>query len=380
MGRHRTLLLAGAALALAAVAASPAIAEKNRYQAQILVSDGFVPTAPHSDPHLVNGWGIAFNPAGFVWVADNGTGLSTLYDGLGTPQALVVAIPAAPGSTEHAKPTGIVFSGSADFVLTAGARTGPSRFIFATEDGLIAGWAPAVVPTHALQAYPKAGDPPSGAVYKGLALANNGSGNHLYATDFVGGKIDVFDASFTKVSLSGNFADPSLPDQFSPFNIQNINGHLFVTYAKHEPGQDDETAGKGLGAVNEFDADGQWLRRVATRGKLNAPWGIALAPASFGKFANKLLIGNFGDGTINAYDMGSGHFKGQLKGTDHKVLHLEGLWGMAFGNNLFNQPAGTLFFAAGPDDENHGVYGSIVPAPKGKGDDDEDDDGDESGD
>jgi len=135
-----------------------------------------------------------------------------------------------------------------------------------------------------------------------------------------------------------------------------------------------------LGAVNEFDANGHLLRRIATRGKLNAPWGIALAPASFGKFANKLLIGNFGDGTVNAYDMGTGHFKGQLKGTDHKVLHLEGLWGMAFGNNLFNQPAGTLFFAAGPDDENHGVYGSIVPAPKGKGDDDEDDDGDESGD
>src|SRR5206468_2139717 len=137
-----------------------------------------------------------------------------------------VEIPKAPGNTEHAKPTGIVYSGSADFVLSAGGNTGPSRFIFATEDGLIAGWAPAVDGTHALQAYPKAGDPPSGAVYKGLALADNGNGNHLYAADFVGAKIDVFDASFAKVSLPGNFSDPSLPDEFSPFNIQNINGRL----------------------------------------------------------------------------------------------------------------------------------------------------------
>jgi uncharacterized protein (TIGR03118 family) len=382
MSRYRILLLAGAALALAGVAASPAHAEKNRYQAQVLVSDGFVPGAPHTDSHLVNGWGIAFNPNGFVWVADNGTGVSTLYDGTGAPSPqptpLVVTIPAAPDNTEHPKPTGIVFSGSADFVLTAGGKSGPSRFIFSTEDGLIAGWAPAVDGTHALQAYPKPGDPPSGAVYKGLALANNGSGNFLYAADFVGGKIDVFNATFAKVTLAGDFSDPSLPEDFNPFNIQNIDGHLFVTYAKHEANEDDEIAGKGLGAVNEFDANGLLLRRIATGGKLNAPWGIVLAPASFGKFANDLLVGNFGDGTINAYDAQSGKFRGQLKGTNNKVLHLDGLWGMAFGNDLFNQPKSTLFFAAGPDDENHGAYGSIVPAPKHPGDDE--DDGDDSDD
>ena len=290
----------------------------------------------------------------------------------------MVSIPAAPGNTEHAKPTGIVFSGSADFVVAGGGKSGPSRFVFATEDGLIAGWAPTVDGTHALQAYPAPGAPLSNAVYKGLALANNGNGNFLYATDFVGGKIDVFSASFAKTSLPGSFADPSLPDDFSPFNIQTINGHLFVTYAKREAGEDDETAGKGLGAVNEFDANGHLLRRVVTRGKLNAPWGVALAPASFGKFANALLIGNFGDGTINAYDAKSGKFRGQLRGTNNKVLHLDGLWGMAFGNDLNSQPKGTLFFAAGPDDENHGVYGSIVPAPKHDGDDeDENDDGDD---
>ena len=210
-----------------------------------------------------------------------------------------------------------------------------------------------------------------------MALANNGGGNFLYAADFVGGKIDVFNASFAKVNLAGNFADPALPDEFSPFNIQEINGHLFVTYAKHEPGENDETSGKGLGAVNEFDANGHLLRRVTTGGTLNAPWGIALAPATFGKFANNLLVGNFGDGTINAYDATSGKFRGQLKGTSNKVLHLDGLWGMAFGNDLNNQPKGTLFFAAGPDDENHGVYGRIDPASKENGADEGDDDGDD---
>ena len=375
MTRHRTLLLAAAALAFAAVAMSPAYAEKNRYHAQALVSDGFVP-GTKLDTHLVNGWGVAFNPVGFVWVADNGTGFATLYDGLGNPQSLVVSIPPAPGS-EHGKPTGIVFSGSNDFTVAGGGTTGPSRFIFATEDGLIAGWAPNVALTHALQAYPPAGAPPSPAVYKGLALANNGVGNFLYAADFVGGKIDVFNASFAKVNLAGNFADPALPDEFSPFNIQEINGHLFVTYAKHEPGENDETPGKGLGAVDEFDANGHLLRRVTSGGKLNAPWGIALAPATFGKFANHLLVGNFGDGTINAYDATSGKFRGQLKGTNNKVLHLDGLWGMAFGNDLNNQPKGTLFFAAGPDEENHGVYGRIDPAPKDNGADKGDDDGDD---
>ena len=367
MNRFHRLIAAGALCALAGVAC----ADKNRYQLQPLVSD-LPGVAPHVDAHLVNGWGVAFNPNGFVWVSDNGTGLSTLYDGLGNPQSLVVTIPAAPGS-DHGKPTGIVFSGSADFAVTSGGKTGPSRFLFATEDGLIAGWAPSVLPTQAVQAYPPIGAPASPAVYKGLALANTGSANFLYATDFVGGKIDVFDATFTKVTMPGRFVDRNLPKGYSPFNIQNINGNLFVTYAKREDGEDDETAGPGLGAVDEFDATGHLIRRIATHGKLNAPWGVALAPASFGKFAGDLLVGNFGDGTISAYDLRHGNFRGQLKGTDHRVLKVDGLWGMAFGNGLNNQPSGTLFAAAGPDDENHGSYNAITPAP-GKGDDEEDGD------
>ncbi len=368
MNRFRRVLLTGAALALVA-AVSPSYADNNSYDAKVLVAD--IPPAPHIDTHLVNPWGVAFNPQGFVWVSDNGTGFATLYDGLGNPapaaNPLIVQIPAAPGSTEHGKPTGIVFNGGGGFAVTSNGKTGNSAFIFATEDGLIAGWAPSVDMTHAIQAYPKAGDPPSDAVYKGLAIATSAVGNTIYAADFVGGKIDVFNSTFAKIDLAGNFTDPDLQKDFSPFNIQNINGHLFVTYAVREEGEDDETAGPSLGIVNEFDANGNFVRRFATRGRLNAPWGIALAPATFGVFANAMLIGNFGDGAINAYDAATGDFKGQLRGTDHRALRLDGLWGMAFGNDLNSQPKSTLFFAAGPDDETHGVYGSITPAPNEKG-------------
>ena len=365
------------AAALCAFTAA-AHAEANRYQLEPLVAD--VPgAAPHADPNLVNGWGVAFNPNGFVWVADNGTGLSTLYDGLGNPQSLVVTIPPAPGSADHGKPTGIVFSGSSDFVVTSGSKSGPSRFLFATEDGLIAGWSPAVVTTQAIQAYP-----PAGALHRRPCTRDSRSRTReapISSTrpTFVGGKIDVFDATFTKVTMPGGFVDPKLPKGFAPFNIQNVNGSLIVTYARREEGEDDETAGPGLGVVDQFDATGKLLRRIATRGRLNAPWGVALAPASFGRFGGDLLIGNFGDGTINAYDASSGRFHGQLKGTDHRALKVDGLWGMAFGNGLANQPAGTLFVAAGPDDESHGSYSAITPAPPAEDDEDEDtgDDGDD---
>jgi uncharacterized protein (TIGR03118 family) len=369
MSRSCTPVAHAAALAFAATMATTAYAAKNSYDVNIIVSDGYV-ASTRVDPHLVNGWGVAFNPNGFVWVADNGTGLSTLYDGLGNPQSLVVSIPPAEGSGAG-KPTGIVFSGSGDFVVASAAKSGPSRFLFATEDGLIAGWAPTVDATHAIRAYPPAGAPPSDAVYKGLALASTGGANFLYATDFVGGKIDVFDATFMPVTMPGGFTDPKLPKNFAPFNVQAVGDHLIVTYAKREDGETDETAGPGLGVVDEFDATGHLLRRIAQHGKLNAPWGIAIAPSTFGKFAGDILIGNFGDGAINAYDVRSGNFRGQLKGADHRVLHLEGIWGMAFGNDRNNQPKGTLFFAAGPDDENHGMYGAITPSPEDGYDEDD---------
>ena len=328
------------------------------YQQRNLISDGAVP-AEHTDPNLVNSWGIAFNPNGFVWVADNGTGVATLYDGDGMAQSLIVTIPVPPGSKGPGNPTGIVFNGSGDFVISKGSASGPSRFLFASENGSIAGWAPNVDSTHALLVVDNSA---SEAIYKGLALAANGADNFLYATDFHNGKIDVFDKSFKPATLTGSFHDSNLPHGFAPFGIRNINGNLYVTYAKQDEDKEDDVAGKGLGVVDVFDAKGQFIRRVASGGKLNSPWGLALAPADFGRFSNRLLIGNFGDGAINAYDLATGQFRGGLRNTDGQKLAIERLWGISFGNGIENQPVNVLFFAAGPGDESHGFYGRIEPA------------------
>jgi uncharacterized protein (TIGR03118 family) len=358
IARHVLRLAAltfGLALSTAIIAASP-----NSYQVHNLVSD-VAGQADHTDTNLVNGWGVAFNPNGFVWVADNGTGVATLYDGLGNPQSLVVSIPTASGSGQGV-PTGITFNSSNDFQVSNGGTPAAARFLFATEDGAIAGWAPSVDFTHAIIAVTPAAVSP--AVYKGIAIAGNG-GSHLqlYAADFHNSKIDVFDSTFAPTTAPGGFADPGIPVGFAPFNIMNIQGDLYVAFAQREVGGDDEVAGPGLGFVDVFDADGFLIRRVASRGKLNAPWGMALAPAGFGKFSNHLLVGNFGDGTINAYNLKNGTFAGQLHTSNGQVLKIDGLWGIAFGNGILDQQTDVLFFAAGPDDESHGLYGRIEPAP-----------------
>jgi uncharacterized protein (TIGR03118 family) len=362
-------LIPAALLALGTAFAPPVYADSNSYQVHNLVSDGGVP-ADNPDPNLKNGWGVAFNPTAVVWVADNHTGKSTLYDGNGVPQSLVVKIPAASGPSGTGSPTGIVFNASGDFVVTNGVTSGPSRFIFVSEDGMVSGWAPTVDTSQAFK-----GTLNADAVYKGLALAGNGSGHFfLYAADFRGRKIDVYDTKFKLVTPPGAFVDKNIPDDYGPFNIQNIQGNLYVNYAKKMPGSDDEMAGPGFGFVDVFDADGNLLRRLARHGTLNAPWGIALAPAGFGRFSNDILIGNFGDGAISAFDPKNGTFAGQMRTPDHKLLKIDGLWGIAFGNGILNQQTDTLFFAAGPHDEDNGVYGRIefVPSAKG-GDDDEQD-------
>ena len=372
MNRLRTLLLPVVAATLLAAGTASSFAASTRYTQTNLVSDGTIPAA-HVDSLLVNAWGIVFNPTGFVWVNAADGGVSVLYDGAGNPappgNRLVVQIPSANNVYDPlGNPTGIVYSGSnSEFLVAPGA---PARFIFASEQGIISAWAPAVDPTHAIFMRQT-----PGAVYKGLALAGNGSGNFLYAADFLGGKIDMFDNTFKPVDTTGRFVDPHLPANFSPFNIQAIQGDLYVMYAFHEPGDDEETPGPGLGIVNVFDANGQLIRRVATRGKLNAPWGVALAPASFGGFADRLLIGNFGDGAINAYDAHNGNFKGQLRDPSGKPLRIDGLWGLAFGNGVSGQLTSTLYFTAGPEEESHGLYGSItaVPGPKDKEDEEGDD-------
>jgi uncharacterized protein (TIGR03118 family) len=342
-----------------------------RYAVTNLVSD-VAGLATHRDTNLVNGWGIVTGPTTPFWVSDNGSGKSTVYDGTGALK-LTVTVPAVGGSGSGV-PTGVVFNlgaspTSSDF-LVDGAGTA-ARFMWSTEDGGIAAWAGGASATIRFTAS-------DGASYKGLALAGDG-GPHfrIYATDFHNGKVDVIDSTFTKTSVTGGFADPKIPATFHPFNIMNIQGNLYVTYALCcEPNSNDEIHGAGLGYVDVFDANGNLIRRVATRGKLNAPWGVALAPAGFGTFSHHLLVGNFGDGTINAYDPDDFSFAGQLHTSNGRTLAIDGLWGIAFGNGFQQQPATTLFFAAGPNDEGDGLFGKIEALPGGN-DEDENDDSDD---
>ncbi|MGF6505213.1 TIGR03118 family protein [Paraburkholderia sp. 32] len=331
--------------------ASPSV--QSSFAATALVSDGAVPAA-HTDANLKNPWGVAFNPKGFVWVADNGTNVATLYDGNGVPQSLVVTIP--DGKNGSASPTGIVFNGTQSFRVTENGKSGVAAFIFTGEGGTITAWAPAVGPTNAFVMYD---DGTGGAVYKGLALAAMNNGNFLYATDFHNDKIDVFDTSFTKVAMPGAFTDPAIPAGFAPFGIQAIGSNLFVTYAMQDAAKHDDVPGAGLGMVDVYDTAGNLKQRFATGGPLNAPWGIAQAPGNFGSMSGAILIGNFGDGMINAFNASSGQSMGQISGPNGSPIVEQGVWGIAFGNDLSNQPSSTLFFAAGPNDEADGVYGRI---------------------
>ncbi|MDN3919856.1 TIGR03118 family protein [Roseateles violae] len=323
----------------------------NAYALSVLVTDtpqsAYSMSGSYSDAKLVNCWGIAFNPQGFVWVANEATATSTLYDGMGVPQSLVVTTPP--------KPIGIVFNGStSDFRLGSGGTSGPSPFLFATEDGLLAAWAPSVNATVALPVYDGSA---AGKSYTGLALASAGGAALLYAADFAHGAIDAFDAGFNPLAGS-RFVDPGLPAGYAPFNVQTLGDRVYVAYAKRDAGGD-EVKGAGLGRVNVFDSAGTLIRQLVAGGALNAPWGLALAPAGFGAFANALLVGNFGDGKINAFDASTGAMLGALAKSDGSAIAIDGLWGLAFGNGINSQPATTLFFTAGPADETHGVYGRI---------------------
>jgi uncharacterized protein (TIGR03118 family) len=333
-----------------------------------LVADLAGGGAAVTDAKLVNPWGIAFGPTTFAWVANNHSETSTLYDGNGKAQPaagpLVVSF-AASGSGTTFDPTGVVYNASTDFMITSGATSGAARFIFVGEGGMIAGWAPGVDVTHAITTYTDAG----GAVYKGLAIANNGTGNFLYATDFHNGKVDVFNATFTRQTPSATsfaFADPTLPAGYAPFGIQALptgtNGatQIYVSYAQQSPPSNDNANGAGLGLVDVFDTNGNFVSHlIPTGGLLNAPWGLALAPADFGTLSNTLLVGNFGDGRINAYDPTTGTFVGTIADSGGTAFALPGLWGIAFGNDASNQPHNTLFFAAGTNNEANGAYGRI---------------------
>src|SRR6266566_2979005 len=331
------------------------------YEQHNLVSDGAV-SADLVDAALVNAWGLVASPTSPWWVADNGTGLSTLYNGnTGAKVTLTVTVPGAP--------TGIVFNGGPGFVLTGGARTGPARFIFASEDGTISGWNPTVAATQAIVVVDNSA---GGAVYKGLAIATTAAGDRLYATNFRAGTVDVFDTAFHQVL--GGFTDHHLRPGYAPFGIQQLGGTIYVTYALQDADKKDDVAGEGHGFVNAFDTAGNLIRRVASKGRLNSPWGLALAPADFGQFSGNLLVGNFGDGHINAFDLdrfqGNGELqqRGQLHAADGRPIAIDGLWALAFGNGAAAGPTNALFFTAGPFDEEHGLFGKlVVTSPPGQG-------------
>jgi uncharacterized protein (TIGR03118 family) len=340
----------------------PTAAPGGSYLQTNIVSD-VKGTAPVTDPNLVNPWGIVSGANTPFWIADNNAGVSTLYTATGAPFAgapASVAIPAPAGSpaTAAGAPTGVVFNGSSSFIVRQGAASGPSLFLFATEDGTIAGWSPVA---NAASAIIAADNSAEGAVYKGLAIATAGSQPHLFAANFRENAIDVFDNSFQRVNKPGSFSDSMIPAGFAPFNIANLNGKLYVTYARQNGAKHDDVAGAGNGYVDVYDLNGKLVSRLISRGALDSPWGLALAPAGFGTFGKDLLVGNFGDGVINAFDPASGKFLGSLKDQRGKTLHTEGLWGLAFGNGQITGGPNTLFFTAGIGGEKHGLVGSLQP-------------------
>lgn len=329
------------------------------YQQTNLVSD--IPgLAPHTDANLVNPWGITTGPTTPWWTSNNGTGTSALYNGMGDPfpvaSPLVVTIPVPLGQTGTATPTGIVFNGSADFPAAPGK---PGRFIFVTEGGTVAAWNPAVDPLNAMLVVDHSS---SSAVYKGATLGQMAGKNYLFVANFNSGEVEVYDGNFVQVAFpSTAFKDPSVPEGYAPFNVQNINGNILVAYAKQDDLKHDEVAGPGLGHVAVFDTAGNWLMRLKHGRWFDAPWGIVLAPTDFGKFSNHLLVGNFGSGRIAAFDPVKGNFHGLVRGHHGLPITINGLWGLHFGNGANGGPVNTLFFAAGIDDEQHGLFGTLTP-------------------
>ena len=370
MKKLLSALLAAATVACNAGTAPPAALPSMRntstlaevdshYRAVLLVSDGYIGTKA-VDPNLQNVWGLVASATSPWWIANNGTGTSSLYDGqgrnsVGLPFINVPSEAGGPGS-----PTGIVFSGRG-FVVSAKGKSGPARFIFASEDGVISGWNPA---TDFRNAIAVAHGANRAAVYKGLAIATTPKGDRLFATDFSNATIDVFDDKFAWLHGTG-FADPEIPPGFAPFGIRTIGDLVYVTYAKQDTARHDSVAGEGFGYVSAFDLSGNFVARIASGEKLNAPWGIAQAPASgFGRASGKLLIGNFGDGHILALDQPKDgeQDEGQLLEDDQGEIVIDGLWGISFGfGNTNSGPTNSLYFAAGPRKESHGLFGFVEP-------------------
>jgi uncharacterized protein (TIGR03118 family) len=342
----------------------PSLASAQQYHRTDLTVDksSVSPSAPNIDKLLVNAWGISRGSSSPWWISDNGTGVSTLHNAAGVPfvppggmQPVVVTIP-TPDGTGTSAPTGTVFNPTSGFLVGPNAK---AIFLFVTEDGTIAAWNPGVNP-NAVILKNRAGK----AVYKGCAIATLQSGPRFYATNFQSGRVEVFNSNLDQVELDDEdgFRLPGLSRDYAPFNIQNVGGNLVVTFAHRTPGSRDEDHGPGLGFAGVFDPGGRLLLRIQHGSWFNAPWGVALAPGDFGKFSHRLLMGNFGDGTINAFNLVTGKHEGMmLADTTGQALVIEGLWGLSFGGDSTNNGLATsLYFTAGPNDEGDGLFGTLT--------------------
>lgn len=343
---HRTALVTGLFLVTFALPSHAVLFNIDN----LVTDDQSAHAAQITDAGLINAWGLSYAPTGPFWVSANGTGTSPLYSVDPATQAtsklaLTVTIPGA-GNV-----TGQVFNGTSAF--------NGDRFLFVSEDGTVSGWRPALGTTAETLAVASAT-----SLYKGAAFSTIAGDSYLYAANFHTGAVDVYKGSTLSPSLSGTFSDPALPSGYAPFNIQNLGDKLYVTYAQQDPLSPDEVAGPGLGLVDEYDLQGNFLARIATGGSLNAPWGLAIAPSSFGAMAGALLVGNFGDGHINAFDPVTHAFLGQVLGNDGNPLAIDGLWAISPGNDGLAGSSHLLYFTAGPDDESHGLFGVLTPVPE----------------
>ena len=331
----------------------------NGYLVRSLSSD--IPNlADHTDPNLVGAWGISESPTSPFWIADAGSGLSTLYTTSGSGIPLVVHIPGGGGGARGV-PTGTVWNGTTGFEAAAGK---PGVFLFDTLDGTISAWNPQVDRVHAIV---KVDNSSVGASYTGLAMGTSGSVTYLYAANFHSGKIEVYNSTFTPVTLLNAFQDPMLPAGYAPFNIQNLGGNLYVAFALQNASKSFASSGPGTGFVDVFNTAGVFMRRLVSQGPLNSPWGLAIAPSTFGAFANDLLVGNFGDGTINAFDPSTGASLGPVNDVLGTAVVIPNLWALQVGNGGSGGDPNAVYFTAGipgPDNGNHGLFGRLESAPQ----------------
>jgi uncharacterized protein (TIGR03118 family) len=343
-----TLLAASLMSGVAGAGASQSLVAYNVYP---LVSDASAAKAPLADASLVNGWGLSASATSPWWTANNKTNTATLYSGVGSKNPLTVTVTGGPTGT-------VANTNPADFVVSHNGVSGFARFLFATQAGQVMGWSPTVNGTEAITAVDESA---GGARFDGLATVND----RLYVTDFHNARVEAFDASFKPLSLG--FHDPRIPRGWAPFGIQALNGNIFVTYALQDKSKQIEVPGNGLGYVDEYTPDGKLVARVASKGNshapLNAPWGLAIAPAQFGAYSGDLLVGNFGNGRISAYQQrsnGKWVYKGQLRVASGAPIVVDGLWSIAFGNGAAAGPTNDLYFLAGPTGQSQGLFGFIA--------------------